>query len=471
MPNHPEPQGACSTPLSAPLTFEFSGRAAKNRFLKAAISERLATWDPKEPEGRGFPTKELINVYRKWGEGGFGVILTGNIMFEFDQLEAAGNPIIPRGSPFSGERFDAFEKLATEAKKQGSLIIAQLNHPGRQVKSSIQMNPISASDVQLKGKAMGMTFEKPRPMEKNDFDAVIAGFAHAAEYCYRAGYDGVQLHAAHGYLLAQFLAPSTNSRTDKYGGGLANRSRLIFEISDAIRARIPDKSFILSIKVNSVEFEDGGFSTDDCKSLCVQLERHGFDFVELSGGTYQTLGFTPKRESTKKREAFFQEFADVIIPELKITKCYLTGGLRTVAGMMSALEAADGVGLARPICHEFDLAQKMLTGKVTAARDCLIDEQSFALTSVAAGTQYVSPTTLSDAKTNEDTRIRLVGKGEEPLDLSKTKDRDTFRVAMRRWLELGALDKDNSRHGFIDIERPRLELSGTICSRRGANLA
>src|SRR6478609_5716556 len=147
---------ADASPLGQPLKFEFSGKTAKNRFMKAAMTERLSTWDPKVLEKRGVPTPELINVYRRWGEGEFGLILTGNVMIEYDQLEAAGNPIIPSDAPFHGERFEAFKELAAAGKKHGSLIVAQLSHPGRQVSDKIQPHPISASDVQLEGTIMGM---------------------------------------------------------------------------------------------------------------------------------------------------------------------------------------------------------------------------------------------------------------------------------------------------------------------------
>lgn len=197
----------------------------------------------------------------------------------------------------------------------------------------------------------------------------------------------MSLTANSGYLLAQFLAHTTNKRTDKYGGSLTNRARLIVEIADAIRARVPDKSFSLSIKCNSVEFQEGGFSTEDCKELCKLLEGHGFDFVELSGGTYQETAFAHKRESTKKREAFFLDFADMIIPELKKTKAYVTGGLRTAEYMVNALNTVHGVGLARPVCHEFDLPQLILDGKVNSAIKYLLGEENFGLTNVAAGTQ------------------------------------------------------------------------------------
>ncbi|KAI1407919.1 hypothetical protein F5Y13DRAFT_173774 [Hypoxylon sp. FL1857] len=432
------------SPLGLPLTFEFSGRTAPNRFLKAAMTERLAIWDPKDLPRRGVPTKELINVYRRWGEGGFGVILTGNVMLEYDQLEAAGNPIIPRDAPYSGERFQGFEQLASKAKAHGSLVVCQLSHPGRQVSVNIQKYPISASDVQLDGNGLGMKFAQPRPMDKKDIRRVIDGFAHAAEYCYKAGFDGIQLHAAHGYLLAQYLALSTNKRTDEYGGSLVNRARLIIEISDEIRKRVDDKKFIVGIKVNSVEFQgSGSFTPDECKDLCAELEKHGFDFVELSGGTYQELSFHHRRESTKKREAFFLDFAETIVPQLKRTKTYVTGGLRTVGAMVNALKTVDGIGLGRPVCHEFDLPNKILKGTVKSAIENL-DEQDYGPTSVAAGTQ-----------------IRLVGKDKQPLDLSKDKYKDIFFKSMQRWAQTMSEDKDSSKFGFVDIEDIKLEPYGT----------
>lgn len=187
-------------------------------------------------------------------------------------------------------------------------------------------------------------------------------------------------------MLAQFLSPTTNHRTDQYGGSVLNRCRLILDIKRAIRARVADPSFIVGIKVNSVEFQAGGFTTDDCKTLCRELERNAFDFVELSGGTYQAFGFKHECESTRKREAFFLDFADVVIPELSRTKAYVTGGLRTTEGMAKALDTVQGVGLARPAFNEFDIAQKMLDSRVDGAIKTLLDEENFGLTT-AAGTQ------------------------------------------------------------------------------------
>jgi len=423
-----------ASPLGKPLKFEFSKRTAQNRFLKGAMTERLSSWDPKNLEARGIPSKNLINVYRRWGEGEFGVILTGNIMMEYDHLEAAGNPIIPRGSAYKGERFERFKELAMESKKHGSLIIGQMSHPGRQVAGNIQKEPISASDVQLEGNIMGMTFAKPRAATEEDIKNFIEGFAHSAEYMEKAGYDGIQLHGAHGYLLAQFLSPTTNRRTDRYGGSLENRARLIMEIGQEVRRRT-SSNFILGVKLNSVEFQEKGFDTQEAATLCKLLEENSFDFVELSGGTYEKLAFGHQRESTKKREAFFLEFAEKITPSLSKTKAYVTGGFKSASAMVEALSIVDGIGLARPICLEPKLPKQMLAGEVHAAINQLTDDNDFGITNVAAGTQ-----------------IRQLGKDRQPIDLSDEKNFEAFEKDMGTWSQGLQEDKKGTKYGYVDIE-------------------
>jgi 2,4-dienoyl-CoA reductase-like NADH-dependent reductase (Old Yellow Enzyme family) len=355
-------------------------------------------------------------------------------MIEYDHLEAAGNPIIPRGSSFSGERFDAFQAMATESKKHGSLIVGQVSHPGRQVEQRIQKNPISASDVQLEGDVMGMKFAKPRAATEQDIANVIEGFAHAAEYLDKAGYDGIELHGAHGYLIAQFLSPTTNKRTDKYGGSIENRARIIVEIAAAIRQRVR-KDFVVGIKLNSVEFQDNGFNPDEAREICAILEQNRFDFVELSGGTYEKLAFGHQRESTKKREGFFLEFAEAICPILKQTKTYITGGFKTVGAMTSALSIVDGIGLARPLAQEPRLCKDILDGRVTGAIKQLIPDENFGMTNVAAGTQ-----------------MRQVGKDHEPLDLSVQANYDGFMKDMQTWGAKMAGDEKVKNFGYVDIE-------------------
>ncbi|KAE8449909.1 hypothetical protein EG329_007386 [Mollisiaceae sp. DMI_Dod_QoI] len=402
-----------ASPLGKPLKFEFSGKIAKNRFLKAAMTERISSWDPNDKKARGIPSKNLINVYKRWGEGEYGQILTGNIMIDYDQLEAMGNPIIPRDAQFSGPRFKAFKELASQSKAHGSLIIGQVSHPGRQCENRIQKNPISASDIQLEGEVMGMQFAKPHPASQEEINTVIDGFAHAAEFLEKAGYDGIELHGAHGYLLAQFLSQSTNKRTDKYGGSLENRLRLTLEIADEVRKRV-SSSFIVGIKINSVEFQEKGFSPEEARDMCQALEKARFDYVELSGGTYESLAFGHKRESTKKRESFFIEFAEQIVKPLIKTRSYVTGGLKTIGAMVKALDTVDGVG----------------------AIQLKLDDNNFGLTNAAAGTQ-----------------IRQVGKDQEPIDLSDQKNVDDFMKDMEVWAQKMSSDKEMREYEYVDLSQ------------------
>lgn len=427
------------SPLSKPLNFEFSKRTAKNRFLKASMTERLSSWSPTDLTARGIPSENLINVYRRWGEAEFGLILTGNIMVAYDQLEAPGNPVIDLENPVcEGVRFNAFKRLASAAKKHGSLIVGQVSHPGRQTEQRLQPDPISSSDIQLEGEVMGMRFAKPHAASMTEIQEIVKRFTHAAVFLHKAGYDGIQLHGAHGYLLAQFLSKTTNKRTDEYGGSLSNRARLIIEIAQSIRRQIPASTgFVLGIKINSVEFQKDGFSTDEAKQLCGMLDQNEFDFVELSGGTYEALAFEHKRESTKVRESFFLEFADLIAPALKRTRSYVTGGLKTSAAMVSALKTVDGVGLARPVCQEFHLPRDILQGKVKGAIRQKLDDQNFGLTNMAAGTQ-----------------IRQVGKDEEPIDLSDETNVQTFLNSMGEWRKKMQEDAASmNMNGYVDLPK------------------
>ena len=381
------------------------------------MTERLSSWDQHDPTKRGTPSKELIKVYEEWGKDEFGIILSGNLLVNTMDLEAPGNPILSRDS-MTEEKRQAFAAMAKGAKANGSLFIAQLSHAGRQVAQHIQPHPVSASDVKLDDR-MGMSFAKPEPMTEERIKKTIDEFAFAAEECHKAGFDGVELHGAHGYLLAQFLAESTNKRTDKYGGSLENRSRIIFEIIDEIKKRVNDPTFSLSIKINSVEFQSGGFDTKECAELCKKLEAAGLDFVELSGGTYEALGFQ-KRDSTKAREAFFLDFAEVIIPALTKTKVYVTGGFRTGQAMVEAVKegSTHGIGLARPVCAELTICRDLIANKVHACAKPKLDENDFGITNIAAGTQ-----------------IAQIGRGEGPFDYTNQEQVDDFLAKVNKYMQ------------------------------------
>ncbi|KAK3718156.1 hypothetical protein LTR37_005271 [Vermiconidia calcicola] len=356
------------SPLKESITFPFSGRTAKNRFLKAPMTERLCRWN-KEGENintRGYPTDEYKRLYERWGEGEIGVIVAGNVMLKYDAVEAFGNPILPDNHD---NRVEAFAEVNKLTKAHGSLSIAQLSHPGRQGGAALNPNPISASDVQLKIEWAGNKFNKPRPMTVPEIKDMVKHWGEVSYLCYKAGFDGVQIHCAHGYLLAQFLSNTTNKRTDEYGGDLDNRSRIIIEIIEEVHRRVNDPSFIVCVKMNSVEFQPGGQTPDDCKELCLKLEQARVDFVDLSGGTFEGRAFEHKKESTKARESYFIEFAEMIRPLLKKTKVYVTGGFRTASGMAQAVSggACDGVGIGRPLGAEPYLCKEILEGRVHGA--------------------------------------------------------------------------------------------------------
>ncbi|KAH7066117.1 hypothetical protein BKA63DRAFT_607955 [Paraphoma chrysanthemicola] len=359
--------------LAESITFPFSGRTAKNRFLKAPMTERICHWptDNTDITCRGFPSEAYTHLYRRWGEGDIGVIVAGNLMIRYDAVEAFGNPIL---CDDHDNRVAAFRKASAAAKAHGSLFIAQLSHPGRQGNAVLNPEPVSASDVQLKISWAGNWFAKPRALSILEIKNMVRWWGESARLCYEAGFDGVQIHCAHGYLLAQFLSLTTNKRTDEYGGPFENRCRIIFEIIDEIKRVVPDRKFILCVKLNSVEFQPGGQTPEDCQNLCLKLEDAGIDFLDLSGGTFEGRAFEHKKESTKKREAYFIEFAEQIRPMLKKTVLYVTGGFRTASGMASAVRsgACDGIGIGRPLGAEPYLCREILSGKVSGAIENLI---------------------------------------------------------------------------------------------------
>ena len=253
----------------------------------------------------------------------------------------------------------------------------------------------------------GMTFPPTRAATTDEIAHIVDAFAHAAEFLEAAGFDGIELHAAHGYLLAQFLSPTTNKRTDAYGGAnITNRVRIVTEVCAAVRARTRP-GFILAVKLNSVEFQAEGLPTGDAAELAAVLQAAGVDYLELSGGTYEDFGFKRKKGSTAAREAFFLEFAERIVPALgpaggRRTKVFITGGLRSAGAMVSALDVVDGVGIARPSVQEPALARELLAGHVKGAIKPLPPfEEDFKMSGLGAWSQ-----------------MRAIGKGYEPFNLS-----------------------------------------------------
>ncbi|CAD5208639.1 unnamed protein product [Bursaphelenchus xylophilus] len=385
--------------LGEGLAFRTSGRVARNRFLKASMTETLATWERENLLNVGIPTEALINLYDKWGHGGFGVVLTGNLIVDHLHLESAGNMVISKET-WSEKKLEAYRRLAAVTKSDGALAIAQISHGGRQAPDHLVPHPYAPSDVQLLGEKFGNHFGKPRVLTLEEIQTeVIDRFVFTAQKVYEAGFDGVELHGAHGYLLAQFISPQTNLRDDRYGGSAEKRAQILVDIYNAIREKIPASTgFVIGIKLNSVEFQNHGLGLEDAVTTAKIVDATGFDFIEFSGGTYEHWALTA-RESTVKREGFFIQFTEAIKPHISNAVVYLTGGFRTAPGMVRAIKegATDGIGIARPATAEPDLPKKIITGKVQAAEFNPVEnqfEQSYAIATTQMGQAGTLPYAL-----------------------------------------------------------------------------
>jgi 2,4-dienoyl-CoA reductase-like NADH-dependent reductase (Old Yellow Enzyme family) len=216
---------------------------------------------------------------------------------------------------------------------------------------------------------MAGSFATPRELTGAEIEEIIQRFATTARIVTEAGFDGIQIHGAHGYLVSQFLSPLSNQRIDEWGGSPENRRRFVLELVKAIREAIGDK--ILSIKLNSADFQRGGFSEDESLTVVDALVEAGIDLLEVSGGTYSSaamLGVNPDvRESTRKREAYFLDYAlrvRAAHPELPLM---LTGGFRTGEAMNEAVASGgiDIVGLGRPLTLEPDVPGALLDGSAS----------------------------------------------------------------------------------------------------------
>jgi len=352
--------------IKDPLTLA-SGLTVPNRLVKAAMTEGLA-------DANNRATPKLATLYKTWAAGGIGLQLTGNVQISRRHLERPGNVVIEGEQ--SNEARAGLAAYAEAAKSNGGKVIMQLSHAGRQTPSSVNENPVAPSEVTLK--MPGGVFGNPREMRSDEIADVVKGFAHAAKVAKETGFDGVQVHAAHGYLISQFLSPLSNQRNDEWGGSLQNRARLLIECVKGVKEACGEK-FSVSVKLNSTDFQKGGFSHQDCLDVIDLLNELGLDFVEISGGNYEQPqmagieGAEPKfeedvRESTRAREAYFMKYARSIQERAKMP-LLVTGGFRTVAAMNAALEGGEAalIGLGRPLCAEPGLPNKLMSGEQISA--------------------------------------------------------------------------------------------------------
>ena len=347
------------TPLKLPCGVEI-----KNRTCKAAMTEGLA-----DEQNRA--TQKHATLYSRWAEGGAGILLTGNVQIDHRYLERPANVVIEGEQ--SNEQISRLRAYAEAGTKNNTHLWMQISHAGRQTPAAVAPTPVGPSEVQLK--MPGAAFGKPRALEHDEILDIIQRFAHTAKVAQDTGFTGVQLHGAHGYLLSEFLSPDINQRTDDWGGPLENRARLLLESLRAVRKAVGDK-FPVALKLNSADFQKGGFTHEESVQVASWLNDEGLDLLEVSGGTYEqpklvgldNLTLNPDRaealrESTVAREAYFLDYARDIRAVYK-APMMVTGGFRSRAGMDAALaaDACDMIGLGRPLCVDTHIVNKLLDG-------------------------------------------------------------------------------------------------------------
>lgn len=335
--------------LSEPLTLP-CGQVLPNRIMKAALSEALGD-RANAPDGR------LERLYSSWSEGGYGLVITGNVMVDRRQLGEPGNVVI------EDERdLDALSRWAKATKDGGVPIWVQLNHPGR------QSNPLALGHKPVAPSAIALNLPgspTPRELTSAEIEDIIERFATAAAVCESAGFDGVQIHGAHGYLVAQFLSPLSNQRDDEWGGDPQRRMRFLVEIVRRIRSRV-SPSFAVGLKLNSADFQRGGFSEDESRGVLAALAGEGLDLIEVSGGSYETPAMMGKAaDSTRAREAYFLEYARTVREIVGDVPLAVTGGFRSRSAMAEAVGAGecDVIGLGRPTATTTDAAGAILGGR------------------------------------------------------------------------------------------------------------
>lgn len=344
-------RSALFTPLTLPC-----GAVIPNRLAKAAMEENMSV--PGQ-----LPGNTLTGLYRRWAQGGAGLIITGNVMVDGRAMTGPGGVVLQQGTPL-----EPFKQWAKAAQEGGAQVWMQLNHPGRQVFASLGGNCWAPSAVALDMGKHSHLFATPKAMDEADIAELIERFATSAQMAEQAGFNGVQIHAAHGYLLSQFLSPLSNRRNDQWGGSLENRARLLCEVIRAVRSRV-SAGFAVAVKINSADFQRGGFDDADALGSLKLLNELPVDLLELSGGSYESPAMQGRTTDgrTLAREAYFLEFAASLAQQARMP-LMTTGGIRrrAVAEQVIAQGVAM-VGMATALTLVPDLPARWQAGEDTQA--------------------------------------------------------------------------------------------------------
>lgn len=316
--------------LFTPLTLP-NGTRIPNRMAKAAMEENMC-------DSNHAPSEGLLQLYKAWADGGSGLILTGNVMVDRRAMTGPGGVVLE-----DDRHLDRFKQWAKVAQSGGAQVWMQISHPGRQMLAALGQATWSASAVPLDMGKLSSKFSVPKAMGMADIADIQQRFVRTAQLAEQAGFNGVQIHAAHGYLLSQFLSPVSNHRQDNWGGNIDNRARLLVDIVKAVRGVVSDQ-FVVSVKLNSADFQRGGFSPEDAQQVVHMLNALKVDVVELSGGSYEAPAMQGQARDgrTLAREAYFLEFAQNMMAIAQMP-LMVTGGIRRKAVAEGVIHA--GVSL------------------------------------------------------------------------------------------------------------------------------
>ena len=333
-----------------------------NRFVRSATWEGMATAD-------GACTSQLTNLMVNLAEGGVGLIITGHSYISREGQAGRGQLGIHEDATLQG-----LTQMTDAVHRCGGKICIQLAHAGALAAASLSgLEATGPSVLHEDGKTIC------REMSKEDIDRVVRAFGEAAARAKCSGFDAVEIHAAHGYLLSQFLSPMFNQRTDEYGGALANRSRMVLEVLHSVR-RAVGSDYPVLIKLNSEDFVEGGFSVEDMLELSVLLEKAGIDSIELSGGTAsKKRKYCPARLGaiSKENEAYYRDAAWRF--KLRVgVPLILVGGIRSldVAERLIGEGTADYIAMSRPLICEPDLVNCWKNGN-TKKSACVSDNRCY----------------------------------------------------------------------------------------------
>lgn len=332
-----------------------NGSTINNRIAKAAMEENMADADQA-------PSADLLRLYQAWADGGAGLIITGNVMVDGRAMTGPGGVVLQ-----DEQQLAKFKRWAQVGRAGGAQFWLQINHPGRQMQANLGQQTWAPSAVAMDLGTLSKHFSRPQAMTAEVIAEVIQRFARTARLGEQAGFTGVEIHAAHGYLLSQFLSPLSNQRTDAWGGSLENRARLLLDIVKAVRA-VVSREFAVAVKLNSADFQRGGFTADDAKQVVEWLNDLGVDLVELSGGSYEAPAMQGDARDgrTLAREAYFVEFAHDIQTVARMP-VMVTGGIRRRPVAESVVHGGvDMVGIGTALAIDPQLPRAWLEGKDTA---------------------------------------------------------------------------------------------------------